>query len=77
MELIKGLVESSRVAMGLLIGEVLAAGLQLLSKVIISEGTFLFALMAYRHLVAAFCVVPLALYFERFANCHVFSGHPL
>ncbi|KAM7463599.1 hypothetical protein LguiA_031720 [Lonicera macranthoides] len=51
--------------MGLLIGEVLAAGLQLLSKVIISEGTFLFALMAYRHLAAALCVVPLALYFER------------
>ncbi|KAM7488664.1 hypothetical protein LguiB_026148 [Lonicera macranthoides] len=57
--------------MGLLIGEVLAAGLQLFSKVIMSgeegKSTFLFALMAYRHLLAAFCVVPLALYVERWS----------
>ncbi|KAM7485599.1 hypothetical protein LguiA_001608 [Lonicera macranthoides] len=65
---LKGLVESSGVAIGLLIGEVLTAGLQLLSKVVMSSeenSAFMFALMTYRHLLAAVCLVPVALYFER------------
>ncbi|PRQ56122.1 hypothetical protein RchiOBHm_Chr1g0332301 [Rosa chinensis] len=32
------------------------AGMNLLSKAILSEGSFIFALMEYRHVVAAICV---------------------
>ncbi|GMI75606.1 Usually multiple acids move in and out Transporters 25 [Hibiscus trionum] len=50
---------------GMLAVQVFATGQQLLSKVILTQGTFIFALMAYRHLVAALCVAPLAFFFER------------
>ncbi|XVE58240.1 hypothetical protein DITRI_Ditri04bG0154300 [Diplodiscus trichospermus] len=45
--------------------QVFATGQQLLSKVILKQGTFIFALMAYRHLVAALCVAPFAFFLER------------
>ncbi|XP_006347641.2 WAT1-related protein At5g64700-like [Solanum tuberosum] len=45
--------------------QVIATGLQLLSKVILSHGTFVFALMTYRHLVATLCIAPFALIWER------------
>ncbi|BBG98452.1 nodulin MtN21 /EamA-like transporter family protein [Prunus dulcis] len=44
--------------------QIFVTGLQLLSKVILREGTFIFALMAYRHIVAAICVAPFAFFFE-------------
>ncbi|KAE8680404.1 hypothetical protein F3Y22_tig00111390pilonHSYRG00056 [Hibiscus syriacus] len=50
---------------GMLAVQVFATGQQLLSKVILTQGTFIFALMTYRHLVAALCIAPLALFFER------------
>ncbi|XP_030444303.1 WAT1-related protein At5g64700-like [Syzygium oleosum] len=57
--------ESSKVPVSMLLVQAFATGLQLLSKVILNDGTFIFALMAYRHVVGAVCVAPLALYFER------------
>ncbi|KAF1863954.1 hypothetical protein Lal_00031094 [Lupinus albus] len=39
--------------------------MQLLSRVILVQGTFIYALNAYRNIVAALCVAPFALYFER------------
>ncbi|MBA0571494.1 hypothetical protein Golob_001881 [Gossypium lobatum] len=45
--------------------QLFATGQQLLSKVVLSQGSFIFALMAYRHLVAALCVAPLAFFLER------------
>ncbi|CAN4085601.1 unnamed protein product [Withania somnifera] len=45
--------------------QVIATGLQLLSKVILSQGTFVFALMTYRHVVATLCIAPFALLWER------------
>ncbi|KAK9045084.1 hypothetical protein V6N11_058974 [Hibiscus sabdariffa] len=56
----------SQMLAGMLAVQVFATGQQLLSKVILTQGTFIFALMAYRHLVAALCVAPLAFFFERF-----------
>ncbi|KAL1539811.1 WAT1-related protein-like protein isoform X1 [Salvia divinorum] len=55
----------ARVLLGMLVVQVIAAGLQLLSRVILSEGTFIFALITYRNAIAALCVAPFALYFER------------
>ncbi|EXB94721.1 Auxin-induced protein 5NG4 [Morus notabilis] len=55
----------SQIVLAMLLVQVFATGMQLLSRVILVEGTFIFALMAYRHVVAAICVAPLAFYFER------------
>ncbi|XP_048127812.1 WAT1-related protein At5g64700-like [Rhodamnia argentea] len=57
--------ESSKVLVSMLLVQAFATGLQLLSKIILNDGTFIFALLAYRHVVGAVCVAPLALYFER------------
>ncbi|CAN1262683.1 WAT1-related protein At5g07050 [Linum perenne] len=42
-----------------------ATGMVLLSKVILNGGTFVFALLAYRHVIAALCIAPFALFLER------------
>ncbi|KAK6250842.1 EamA domain - like 10 [Theobroma cacao] len=55
----------SQMVASMLAVQVFATGQQLLSKVILSQGTFIFALMAYRHLVAALCVAPFAFFLER------------
>ncbi|KAL6508249.1 hypothetical protein OROHE_021791 [Orobanche hederae] len=56
---------AARVLLGMLAVQVIAAGLQILSRVILSEGTFIFALVTYRHVVAALSIAPFALFFER------------
>ncbi|KAF4347438.1 hypothetical protein G4B88_029910 [Cannabis sativa] len=55
---------SSQVVIGMLLVQAFLTGMQILSRVILGEGTFVFALMTYRYLVAALCVAPLAFYFE-------------
>ncbi|KAL0299771.1 UNVERIFIED_CONTAM: hypothetical protein Sradi_6636900 [Sesamum radiatum] len=65
MEMVKKWMMEGRVGMGMVVVQGITTGLQLLARVILSEGTFVFALMAYRHVVAAFAVLPFALYFER------------
>ncbi|KAK4362835.1 hypothetical protein RND71_018076 [Anisodus tanguticus] len=62
---IKKKLKSSDVLIGMLTVQVIATGLQLLSKVILSHGTFVFALMSYRHVVATLCIAPFALIWER------------
>ncbi|XP_019195071.1 PREDICTED: WAT1-related protein At5g64700-like isoform X2 [Ipomoea nil] len=54
-----------RLLLGMLFVQAVAAGLQLLSKVILGQGTFVYALMTYRHIVATFCVAPFAFTWER------------
>ncbi|XP_054797446.1 WAT1-related protein At5g64700-like [Prosopis cineraria] len=56
---------SSKVVMGMLMVQIFATGMQLLSRVILVQGTFIFSLIAYRHVVATLCVAPFAFYFER------------
>ncbi|KAK8489132.1 hypothetical protein V6N11_028492 [Hibiscus sabdariffa] len=56
---------SSQMAASMLAVQVFATGQQLLSKVILNQGTFIFSFMAYRHLVAALCVAPFAFFLER------------
>lgn len=58
--------EDGRVGIGMLVVQMIATGLQLLSRVILNQGSFVFAYMFYRHLVGALCVAPFALFFERF-----------
>ncbi|XP_019195072.1 PREDICTED: WAT1-related protein At1g43650-like [Ipomoea nil] len=54
-----------RLLLGMFFVQAVAAGLQLLSKVILGQGTFVYALMTYRHIVATFCVAPFAFFWER------------
>jgi len=56
----------------MLLVQVLLTGMQLLSRVILVQGTFIAALIVYRHLVAAICVAPFALYFERYSSFSTF-----
>ncbi|KAF5960260.1 hypothetical protein HYC85_001469 [Camellia sinensis] len=62
---VKKWVWDSREMLSMLMVQVFATGLQLLSRVILIEGTFIFALMSYRHVVGAICVVPFAFFCER------------
>ena len=56
----------SQVVLAMLLVQVFSTGMQVLSRVALVKGTFVFALMTYRNVVAALCVAPLAYYFERF-----------
>ncbi|CAI9087009.1 OLC1v1020962C2 [Oldenlandia corymbosa var. corymbosa] len=62
---LKKSIEEGRVGIGMVMVQVIATGLQLLSRLILNQGTFVFAYMFYRHIVAALCVLPFALFFER------------
>ncbi|KAL0321639.1 UNVERIFIED_CONTAM: WAT1-related protein [Sesamum calycinum] len=57
MEMVKKWIMEGRVGMGMVVVQGITTGLQLLARVILSEGTFVFALMAYRHVVAAFALL--------------------
>ncbi|KAK7385477.1 hypothetical protein VNO78_31198 [Psophocarpus tetragonolobus] len=64
----KGLKEwfaSSQVLLSMLLVQIIATGLQLLTRIILVQGSFIFSLNTYRYIVGAICVVPFALYFER------------
>ncbi|XP_060180452.1 WAT1-related protein At1g09380-like [Lycium barbarum] len=50
--------------MGMVIVQVIA-GTNLLTKVILNQGTFVFSFLAYRHIVAALCMAPFAFLWER------------
>ncbi|KAL2317541.1 hypothetical protein Fmac_031417 [Flemingia macrophylla] len=56
---------SSKAVFSMLLVQVFVTGMQLLSRVILVHGSSICALIAYRHIVAAICVAPFALYFER------------
>ncbi|KAM1407602.1 hypothetical protein ACFX2F_002159 [Malus domestica] len=55
----------SQLVLAMLMVQIFVTGMQLLSKVILSEGTFILALIAYRHIFAAICVAPFAFFLER------------
>ncbi|KAI9157162.1 hypothetical protein LWI28_017772 [Acer negundo] len=64
-EVVKKWMAWSEVFISMIMVQVFATGMQLLSKLILSQGTFIFALLTYRHVVAALCVSPFAFFFER------------
>ncbi|XP_020549216.1 WAT1-related protein At1g43650-like [Sesamum indicum] len=64
-EMMKKWIMDGRVGLGMVVVQAITTGLQLLGRVILSEGSFVFAFMAYRHVVAAFTLLPFTLYFER------------
>ncbi|KAK3042037.1 hypothetical protein RJ639_001739 [Escallonia herrerae] len=53
--------------------QLIATGPAAMSRIILSEGTFVFALMTYRHVVGAVCVAPFALYLDRYQWPWAFS----
>ncbi|XP_021725715.1 WAT1-related protein At1g09380-like [Chenopodium quinoa] len=59
---------SSGPIFGMLMVQLVSTGLQILSKMILTQGIFIFALIAYRHLLAAICIFPFAYYLERGSN---------
>ncbi|TKY69951.1 WAT1-related protein [Spatholobus suberectus] len=65
MRTLKKWFTSSQALLSILLVQVFATGMELLSRVILVQGTFVFALVAYRHIIAAICVAPSAIYFER------------
>ncbi|XP_061358015.1 uncharacterized mitochondrial protein AtMg00810-like [Gastrolobium bilobum] len=65
MRTVKEWFMSSQALLSMLLVQIFATGMQLLSRVILVQGTFIFALITYRHVVSAICVAPFALYFER------------
>ncbi|KAL7146031.1 hypothetical protein ABFS83_06G013900 [Erythranthe nasuta] len=62
---VKKWIMDARVLLGMLLVQVISTGLQLLSRIVLSQGIFTFALMTYRHAVAALVMMPFAIYFER------------
>ncbi|KAK7353467.1 hypothetical protein VNO80_18914 [Phaseolus coccineus] len=65
MKIVKEWFKGSQTMLSMVLVQVFATGMQILTRVILVEGTFIFALIAYRHIVAAVCVAPFAFYFER------------
>lgn len=65
MKVVKEWLKGSKTVLSMFLVQVFATGMQILSRVILVEGTFIFALIAYRHVIAAVCVAPFAFYFER------------
>ncbi|KAL2921610.1 hypothetical protein RDABS01_013101 [Bienertia sinuspersici] len=61
----KKLLKGSGPLLGMIMVQLMATGLQILSRVILSQGTFIFSLIAYRHLLAAICIAPFAFFLER------------
>ncbi|KAH1245661.1 putative calcium-binding protein [Glycine max] len=55
MKIVKEWFKWSQTVLSMLLVQVFATGMQILSRVILVEGTFIFALIAYRHAVAAIC----------------------
>nr|KYP73299.1 hypothetical protein KK1_005917 [Cajanus cajan] len=55
--------------------QVFISGMQLLSKAILVKGSFIFAIVSYRHTVAAICILPFGIYFVFFFGslCYSFS----
>ena len=68
INLVKKWFELSQLVLAMLLVQLFSAGMQLLSGVILVDGTFVFALMVYRKFVAALCLAPLAFFFERFVT---------
>ncbi|XP_010258727.1 PREDICTED: WAT1-related protein At5g64700-like [Nelumbo nucifera] len=62
---IKGWFQKSKWALSMIFIQVVLAGLQLLSRIILDQGSFVFAVLTYRHLVAALFVAPFAFFFDR------------
>ncbi|CAK8575026.1 unnamed protein product [Lathyrus sativus] len=65
IENVKKWLMPSKPLLSMLLVQIISTGMQLLSRVILVRGTFIFAFITYRYIVAAICVVPFALYFER------------
>lgn len=65
MEIVKKWFISSQAFLSMVLVQVFATGMQLLSRIILVQGSYIFALTTYRYIVAAICVAPFALYFER------------
>ncbi|KAK9914609.1 hypothetical protein M0R45_038378 [Rubus argutus] len=65
MGFVKNWFKWSQLVLAMVMVQIFVAGMNLLSKVILSRGSFIFALMSYRHVVAAICVAPFAFFFER------------
>ncbi|KAK1303093.1 hypothetical protein QJS10_CPA01g00646 [Acorus calamus] len=60
--------EKMKEPMSMLLVQIMGTGMMILSKIILSEGVSIFPLLAFRNLVGAVCVAPLAFSLERVAS---------
>lgn len=72
----KNLFMASRPVLAMLLLQALGTAMQLLLKVALNKGAFVYAFVVYRHAIATVCVAPLAFFFERYILLHpnVFSN---
>ena len=66
INLVKKWFELLKLVPSVLLVQLFLVRMQLLSRVILVDGAFVFALIVYRNLVAALWCAPLAFFFERF-----------
>ncbi|XP_071940064.1 WAT1-related protein At5g64700-like [Coffea arabica] len=65
MVAVKKWIKDGRFALAMLIVQLISGVLQILARVIFSQGAFVYAYLFYRHVVGAICTAPPALYRER------------
>ena len=72
----KNLFMASRPVLAMLLLQALGTAMQLLLKVALNKGAFVYAFVVYCHAIATVCVAPLAFFFERYILLHpnVFSN---
>ncbi|TKY56414.1 WAT1-related protein [Spatholobus suberectus] len=58
----------SKVLLCMILVQAISTGLSLLSRFIIVRGTFVFALLTYRYIVATICLIPVVVFFEGFGQ---------
>ncbi|XP_058086554.1 WAT1-related protein At5g07050-like isoform X2 [Magnolia sinica] len=62
---LKALFKNSQAALSMILVQLLSTGTVLLSKIVLNRGTFIFSLLTYRQIVAAFFLAPFAFFMER------------
>ncbi|KMZ64530.1 hypothetical protein ZOSMA_361G00100 [Zostera marina] len=65
MERVVGWLRRCNAPLSMVLVQVLVTGMMVLSKIVISRGMFIFALLSYRNTIGALFVAPFALFFER------------
>ena len=73
----KNLLMGSGPVMAMLLLQGLGTALQLLTKVALNKGTFVYAFVVYRHAIATLCVAPFAFFFERYILHHGLFPNPI
>lgn len=67
MDGVVGWLRRCNVPLSMVLVQILVTGMMVLSKIVISRGMFIFALLGYRNAIGALFVAPFALFLERYS----------